>query len=294
MPLGRLATSAVRRLSGPSPPTLLFRRTCFYKSSRKEGYERPAPPNTTPYAVRFREGLRELKTEFGILKEEMLQTLRCDPKYYFHGDTEVLWKFDSAKAVGDWIVTADRDNDEGFSTADFSLGPGMTGVFSGHLDTRPPKDGRVLHTGYCNIRSPRAMRSFGRNASYDWSAFTHLELRVRGDGRAYMLNVGIDGYFDVTWHLIYNFALYTRGGPYWQIARIPFSRFFLSNKGRIQDKQGPLPLTHVRSLGITCADAVPGPFRLEIDYVGAYFDEAHSEEFAYEMYETPLNYVPGY
>lgn len=294
MPLGHLAAGAARRLARPTSSTLFFSRPCFYKSSRKEGYERPAPKSTTPYVKRVQEGFKELKTEFALLKEEMLEKLRCDPKYYYHGDTEVFWKFDSTKAVDDWIVTADRDNDEGFSTAEFYLGPGKTGIFAGYLDTRPPKDGRVLHTGYCNIRSPRASRSFGRNAVYDWSMFTHLVVRVRGDGRSYMLNIGIDGYFDVTWHLIYNFALYTRGGPYWQTAKIPFSRFFLSNKGRIQDKQGPLPRTHVRSLGITVADGVPGPFRLEIDYVGACLDEAHTEEFAYEMYEMPTNYVPAY
>ncbi|CAN7937227.1 unnamed protein product [Ixodes hexagonus] len=294
MPLGRLATATGRRLTAAGTSTLTFRRTCFYKSSRKEDYERPEIPNTTPYAVRIREGLRDLKTEFGLLKDEWVEKLRCDPKYYYHGDNQVLWKFDSAKTVADWLVTADSDNNEGYSTARFSLGPGGTGVFEGHLDTRKPKDGRVLHAGYCNIRSPRASRSFGRTSSYNWTPFTHLVLRVRGDGRAYMLNLGIDGHMDLTWHLMYNFILYTRGGPYWQTAKIPFSRFFLSNKGRIQDKQGPLPRSNVRSLGITCADGVPGPFRLEIDYVAGHVDEAHTEEFAYEMYEMPTNYVPGY
>lgn len=300
MPLAQLARAAARRLQRRWPvaqaaQAAQARRTCFYESSRKGDYERPAAPVPGGPAGRLREGLRQLGVELGRLRDEAAEALRCDPRYHYHGDTEVFWRFDSAPALAAWHVTADRDNGEGFSTAALSpASGGATAVFAGHLDTRRPRDGRVQHAGYCNLRSPRASRSFGRGAFYDWSAFTHLVLRVRGDGRAYLLTLGVDGYMDVTWHAMYNFALYTRGGPYWQTARIPFSRFFLSHKGRIQDKQGPLPLTHVRSLGITCADAVPGPFRLEIDYVGGALDEAHTESFAYEMYEMPVNYVPAY
>lgn len=101
-----------------------------------------------------------------------------------------------------------------------------------------------------------------------------------------MLNISTAGYFDLTWNDSYHYVLYTRGGPYWQFVKIPFSKFFLSSKGRVQDKQEPIPLDMIVNFGISAADKVTGPFSLEIDYVGVIYDPNHKEEFAYEMYKT--------
>lgn len=71
--------------------------------------------------------------------------------------------------------------------------------------------------------------------------------------------------------------------------QIPFSKFFLSSKGRIQDKQCPLPRHRVSGFGISVASRAghDGPFSLEIDYIGLEYDPVHKEEFAYEMYKQP-------
>lgn len=114
-------------------------------------------------------------------------------------------------------------------------------------------------------------------------------MRVRGDGRPYLINLHTEGYFDVLWFDIYHYILYTRGGPHWQTTRIPFSKFFLSSKGRIQDKQYPIPLSRISALGfsVSAKGGQIGPFGLEIDYVGLEFDPNITEEFAYEMYRMP-------
>jgi NADH dehydrogenase [ubiquinone] 1 alpha subcomplex assembly factor 1 len=112
-------------------------------------------------------------------------------------------------------------------------------------------------------------------------------MNIRGDGRSYLINIATEGYFDLTWNDVYHYILYTRGGPHYQTVRIPFSKFFLSSKGRVQDRQFPIPLNRVTSLGFSVGarGGTDGPFNLEIDFVGLEFDSTHQERFAYEMYK---------
>ena len=71
--------------------------------------------------------------------------------------------------------------------------------------------------------------------------------------------------------------------------QIPFSKFFYSSKGRIQDRQQAIQLNRITNFGFSVAakNGMDGPFQLEIDYVGLEYDPNHREEFAYEMYQTP-------
>jgi NADH dehydrogenase [ubiquinone] 1 alpha subcomplex assembly factor 1 len=61
---------------------------------------------------------------------------------------------------------------------------------------------------------------------FDWSNYTHLTMRVRGDGRSYHVNLHTYGDFDITWHDLWQFPLYTRGGPYWQTVKVPTTYFY--------------------------------------------------------------------
>jgi len=55
---------------------------------------------------------------------------------------------------------------------------------------------------------------------YNWIIYNSVELRVRGDGRTYMINLHTPGPFDTLQDDIFNYPLYTRGGPYWQVIRV--------------------------------------------------------------------------
>lgn len=170
------------------------------------------------------------------------------------------------------------------------LSPYGYGIFSGVLNTVPIKDGKAKSAGYCNIKTVRPRKSFYRDSEFDWSIYTHLIMRIRGDGRNYMINLYVHTIYDVMWNDLQNYVLYTRGGPYWQYVKIPFSKFYLSNRGRVQDKQARMNLYNVTGISITAADGIPGPFRLEIDFIGTERDLAHEEEFAYELYNAPNPY----
>lgn len=54
--------------------------------------------------------------------------------------------------------------------------------------------------------------------------YNMLVMRVRGDGRSYMLNIATKGSYDILWNDMYHYVLYTRGGPYWQVSRVIFWR----------------------------------------------------------------------
>lgn len=85
-------------------------------------------------------------------------------------------------------------------------------------------------------------KSFQRKEPFDWTEYTHLVIKCRGDGRPYQLVLHMDRYFDVMWNDTYQFALYTRGGPYWQIAKVS-SLHFISHwdwRGYLYACQGSL------------------------------------------------------
>lgn len=256
----------------------------FFESDPKGGYK--TKRELPPFKHRIQDGFKELKHEIALWKNEVKEHFDWDPLLDFRpGEVDVIWKFEGEKSLETWIVTCDKDHNEGFSNCSLTTNKQGKALFSGNLETRVPIDGRVKRSGYCNIKTQRARKSFKRVAYLDWTAYNMLVMKVRGDGRNYMLNIHTRGYFDVTWNDIYSFVLYTRGGPYWQIAKIPLSKFYLSNKGRIQDRQESLTLNKITEFGITAA-RYPGTFSLEVDYIGLEFDPNHTEEFAYEMYET--------
>lgn len=65
-----------------------------------------------------------------------------------------------------------------------------------------------------------SQKSFQRETYFEWGAYNTLVLRVRGDGRPYMINIWSEGIFDITWNDMYHHILYTRGGPHWQLSKV--------------------------------------------------------------------------
>nr|SVE88743.1 EOG090X091L [Daphnia sinensis]SVE89367.1 EOG090X091L [Daphnia sinensis]SVE89987.1 EOG090X091L [Daphnia sinensis]SVE91244.1 EOG090X091L [Daphnia sinensis] len=261
---------------------------------RKSGYE---DKNRKKVSARqaIRDGLKELKQEIKNWTEEVKERYAFDPimGIPLPGEVDIQWSFNESTDFDNWVVTSDSDHNEGHSTSTLSVSPTGKGLFSGNLSTQLVRDGKVKRAGYCNFKSIRPQKSFKRDSFHDWSGYTHLVMRVRGDGRSYMITLGTAGYFDVNWNDQFHFALFTRGGPHWQVSKIPFSRFYMTSKGRIQDSQEPVPLNRITSFGITAGDKNNGPFRLEIDYIGLERDPSHKETSAYEQYKVP-NFYAGY
>ncbi|NWJ09110.1 CIA30 protein, partial [Crypturellus undulatus] len=260
-----------------------------YGSYRRPGSMPEKKPSWRKIDFSFKKGIDTLKTQLKLLKQETEDHLigpegRPFSEYVLE-QTKVVWVFRTQEDLKKWVISSDVEIG-GKSEVYLTLSRNnQTALLYGTLNTEVPRDGETQYSGYCSMRSRPLMGSFARKKYFDWSNFNCLYLRVRGDGRPWMINLYTDPYFSHNKDDLYNYFMFTRGGPYWEDIKIPFSKFFLSSRGRIQDNQHPIWLDKISTLGFTLGDKVNGPFQLEIDFIGLINDRAHTEEFAYEKYD---------
>ncbi|KAL4656208.1 complex I intermediate-associated protein 30, mitochondrial [Arapaima gigas] len=287
--LRTVCEKCVCRHTPPLWPMLPTGKAAFYGEYRRPGQPRDWNPPWKKFRFSFAKGVQGIRKHFGLLKEEAMERW-VGPQgrpliEHMLEQTRVQWEFRGPESLKQWTVSTDREVG-GRSEAYLKLGRNNgTCLLYGTLCSTPPRDGETRYSGYCALRSKQLLSSFDRKKNMDWSSFNTLYIRLRGDGRPWMINIGAETYFSHMRDDMYNYFLYTRGGPYWQDIKIPFSKFFLSSRGRIQDSQHPLWLDKVNTIGFTLGDKADGPFQLEIDFIAVCNDRAHTEEFAYEMYK---------
>lgn len=290
--LARLLAGAQRhqRLLLPSVTPLSVSRRAVIQGE----YRRPGKAKEQKYLwqrINFdlNKGLEGIRKNFLLLKREFLDRW-VGPEgkpiiEHMLEQNRVVWEFRGPESLDQWALSCDREIG-GESEVHLKMGRNNSTCFlHGTLVSTPPKDGETRYSGYCTMRSKQQLASFDRKKHFDWSSFNMLHLRVRGDGRPWMINIATETYFSHQRDDIYSYFLYTRGGPYWQDVKIPFSKFFLTHRGRIHDSQHPIWLDKVNTIGLTLGDKADGQFQLEIDFIGVCKDNAHTEEFAYESYK---------
>ncbi|XP_027498100.1 complex I intermediate-associated protein 30, mitochondrial isoform X2 [Corapipo altera] len=247
----------------------LLSHSKLYSSYRRPGAEPEKKTLWQNADFSFKKSFDVLKTQLSLLKEETQNHL-VGPEgrplsQYLLEQTRVLWQFRSQEDLNKWVISSDVEIG-GKSEVYLKLSRNNQGaLLYGTLNTEAPRDGETKYSGYCSMRAKPRLGSFRRKKYYDWSNFNSLYLRVRGDGRPWMVNIYTDPYFSHQKDDLYNYFMFTRGGPYWEEIKIS-------------------------TLGFTIGDKVDGPFQLEIDFIGLLNDRAHTEEFAYEMYDknTPV------
>lgn len=235
--------------------------------------------------------LDKLRNGYKVLKTEMYKWFLEGPLQHENeilprkDETKIIWQFNSGPEVRKkWVVTCDSDYGEGYSTAKLELSPSGTAIFSGTINTTTTKDGKTNYTGFCNMSTIPKYKAFFRRDVYDFKAYSHLVMRIRGDGRIYGIILRQKQYHDLTWNDAFQYLAYTTGGPLWQTIKIPFSKFVYCNKGTIQRHQFRAA-PWVSHFGITIADGVNGDFKLEIDYIGVELVSHHFEADVYELYD---------
>lgn len=271
------------------PISVTSRRNFFYEpDSKYGGFQKEW--QQLDFNEQLKIGLKNFLEHCKLLREENRELFTRDFHLDRHKPSELYkqWDFRDEETFKSWQTSCDSDWDEGHSTCNWTRSKAGCALFSGHLDSKTmPRDGTVTEVGWANVTCPAKIKSFNRDDRYDFEGYTHLVMRVRGDGRKYGIIIRVRGYFDITWYDVYSYGLYTTGGPYWQYVKIPFSRFFLTWKQALQDNQEYIPLYNISTVGITLMDRNTGPYSLEIDYIGLLNDPLHDEQSAYEHYYIP-------
>ena len=117
--------------------------------------------------------------------------------------------------------------------------------------------------GFTSVRARRAV---------DLTGETGIELRVRGGGRPFEVEVD-DGLRTYGRSVSRRKSFPTTSE--WTVVRVPFSSLQSTIFGQAVNAP-PIDLARVRSFGIYIADGQDGPFRLEVDYIRSYSSDSDS------------------
>lgn len=163
---------------------------------------------------------------------------------------EALFDFRDPGAAADWVPVNDTV---------------MGGVSSSRIQATT--DGTAVFTGSVSLENNGGFASVRTRArNHDLRGYDGVELRVRGDGRRYKINMKNDPYLDGAMYR----AEFDTTADSWTTIRIRFEEFVPTFRGRQIRDGRPLDLAHVMSFGLMISDKQAGPFRLELSEIAPF------------------------
>lgn len=139
--------------------------------------------------------------------------------------------------------------------------------FHGSISIRlPVNNPKVERTGYAAWRTyNRPMSIFGRSL-WDIDPYMYLALRIKSDGRSYLVNLQTESVEPTDLH---QHRLFTTRPGEWETVLISWNDFVRTNRGRAIEPASEMLRQKVRTIGIGLTDRVPGPFTLCIERIWA-------------------------
>ena len=151
-------------------------------------------------------------------------------------DTASTWQ-----AVNDGVMG-------GVSEGRFRITADKTMEFSGRLSLEN-------NGGFASVRT--------KPANFNIHASDTLVLRVKGDGREYVLNI-----YTKSRRMAFSYrAPLPTTKDEWTEVSVPLKEFIPTSFGNRVQGMGPVEPDQINSLGFMLSDKKPGPFKLEIDWV---------------------------
>lgn len=164
------------------------------------------------------------------------------------------------------IMIFDFKNPESFKHWQVVNDTVMGGVSESSL--QPGGKGKALFKGTVSLKNNGGFCSTSsrENKNYDLSSFEGIGVRVKGDGKTYMLTVkteaGFDGY-------AYQFPFATQKDQ-WMTVTVPFKYFVARFRGTPVPNAPPVKSSVINSFGFIIADKQEGPFTLEIEWIKSF------------------------
>jgi len=186
--------------------------------------------------------------------------------YTFRNDIDLTW----------WDMMTD-ENIQGGSKCKMQMAENGTGViWYGRLDTQPPDLdwGRTNNwKSFATLFTKEWQRDYGRPDKLLLKQYNCFEFRIRGDGRRYEFDVHGNRVWENATSM-WTTSIYTKGGYEWETIRVPFHHLFQQYQDLKVRDQTILALEGVWGFRWRLQDDIPGPFKLEIDYMAAAYDYA--------------------
>lgn len=179
-------------------------------------------------------------------------------------DVKVLYDFVEPETINNFDLITDQDVG-GKSVATMSTSDNGRLLFKGKLSTELDQGSNVDHSGFCGIRSKPVIGLFDKIETVDMTYYDAVDIKYRGDGRCYFLNMQTESMMLLNQYDLFQAFLFTKGGPYWEVERVPFTKFLMTYQGYLQDEQ--VDFSNIRTLGVSISDKKSGPFGLEIEYI---------------------------
>jgi monofunctional biosynthetic peptidoglycan transglycosylase len=139
---------------------------------------------------------------------------------------------------------------------------GMGGVAEGRLkitaDNTMEFSGRLSlenNGGFASVRT--------KPTNFDIHGGDTLVVRVKGDGREYVLNI-----YTKSRRMAFSYrAPLPTTRDEWTEVSVPLDEFIPTSFGNRVQGMGPVEPDQINSLGFMLSDKKPGPFKLEVDWV---------------------------
>jgi monofunctional biosynthetic peptidoglycan transglycosylase len=165
------------------------------------------------------------------------------------GQERILLEFEQPGDAANWTVINDVV---------------MGGVSSSRFVVEKP--GTAVFSGVVSLENNGGFASANmKPAQFDVSDSDGIRFRIKGDGKRYKITLKNDGAFN---GFSYRFAFTTKDGE-WLTIDAPFSSFVPQFMGETTSAP-PIDRARIKTFGFLIADKQNGPFRLEIDWIGAY------------------------